>query len=121
MMTSQVVDKLAAPRAGLTHMMLRCGVLLALPCLAWRCCCQVFKDNMSVKGEPKITACKPGENWTAVSFRPDLAKFGMQELEADAVALMRKRVYDLAGVLGKTCKVRGLGGPRVGGREGRAA
>lgn len=29
-----------------------------------------------------------------------------QELEADAVALMAKRVYDVAGVLGKGCKVR---------------
>lgn len=30
----------------------------------------------------------------------------MESLEEDTVALMRKRVYDLAGVLGKTCKVR---------------
>jgi hypothetical protein len=61
---------------------------------------------MTVKGEPKITSCKPGENWTCVTFRPDLAKFGMETLEADTVALMRKRVYDLAGILGKACKVR---------------
>jgi DNA topoisomerase-2 len=67
---------------------------------------QTFRNNMTVKGEPKITACKPGENWTSVTFRPDLAKFGMETLEADTVALMRKRVYDLAGILGKTCKVR---------------
>ena len=30
-----------------------------------------------------------------------------QELEDDVVALMRKRVYDVAGVLGKSVKVRG--------------
>ena len=47
------------------------------------------------------------ENWTRVTFRPDLAKFSMAELEADTVALMRKRVYDMAGILGKGVKVRG--------------
>lgn len=61
--------------------------------------------NALPTGTPKITACKPSDNWTCVTFKPDLAKFGMQELEADTVALMRKRVYDLAGVLGKTVKV----------------
>lgn len=30
---------------------------------------------------------------------------GMAELEDDVVALMRKRVYDVCGVLGKTVKV----------------
>lgn len=39
----------------------------------------------------------------------DLSKFGMEVLETDTVSLMRKRVYDLAGVLGRTCKVRGMG------------
>lgn len=62
---------------------------------------------MTDKGEPKITACKASEDWTSITFKPDLAKFGMQCLEADTVALMRKRVYDMAGILGKTCKVRG--------------
>ena len=66
---------------------------------------QRFWDNMNAKDEPAITACKASENYTRVTFTPDLAKFGMTHLEADTVALMRKRVYDLAGVLGKTVKV----------------
>ena len=66
---------------------------------------QVFRNNMQTKGEPKITTCKATDNWTSITFKPDLAKFGMETLEDDTVALMRKRVYDLAGVLGKTCKV----------------
>ena len=45
------------------------------------------------------------DNWTRVTFSPDLSKFGMEELEADTVALMRKRVYDMAGILGKGVKV----------------
>jgi hypothetical protein len=34
----------------------------------------------------------------------------LQELEPDTVALMAKRVYDVAGVLGKGCKVGGIWG-----------
>ena len=66
---------------------------------------QVFTDNMSTKGKPKITACKASDNWTRVEFKPDLGKFGMAALEDDTVSLMAKRVYDLAGVLGKGVKV----------------
>eukprot|EP00898_Chlorokybus_atmophyticus_P003597 jgi/Chlat1/4238/Chrsp27S04322 len=66
---------------------------------------QVFNDNMSRKTDPAITACKAGEDFTCISFKPDLAKFGMTELEADTVALMEKRVVDTAGCLGKTVKV----------------
>jgi len=58
------------------------------------------------KSKPDIKACKASENWTAITFQPDLAKFDMEVLEDDVVALMRKRVYDCAGVLGKGCKVR---------------
>ena len=67
---------------------------------------QVFRDNMGRKEEPKIVACKAAENWTSITFKPDLAKFGMEHLEEDSVALMHKRVYDMAGILGKGVKVR---------------
>nr|XP_043611251.1 DNA topoisomerase 2 [Erigeron canadensis] len=73
---------------------------------------QVFTSNMGKKSEPTITKCKSGENWTMVSFKPDLAKFGMECLEDDVVGLMKKRVVDLAGCLGKTVKVE-LDGKRV--------
>ncbi|DBB17682.1 TPA: hypothetical protein ACH3X3_002722 [Trebouxia sp. C0006] len=72
----------------------------------------VFNNNMSKKSEPKITSCKSSDNWTSITFSPDLAKFGMESLEEHAVMLMRKRVYDMAGVLGKTVKVF-LNGNRV--------
>lgn len=66
---------------------------------------QVFSENMGKKSEPQITKCKQGENWTRVTFKPDLAKFNMTHLEDDVVALMRKRVVDMAGTLGKGVKV----------------
>ncbi|KAK9283698.1 hypothetical protein L1049_011948 [Liquidambar formosana] len=73
---------------------------------------QVFSNNMGKKSEPTITKCKEGDNWTKVSFKPDLAKFNMTHLEDDVVALMKKRVIDIAGCLGKTVKVE-LNGQRV--------
>ncbi|KAJ4969606.1 hypothetical protein NE237_002705 [Protea cynaroides] len=73
---------------------------------------QVFSNNMGKKSEPAITKCKENENWTKVSFKPDLAKFNMTHLEEDVVALMKKRVIDIAGCLGKTVKVE-LNGQRV--------
>ncbi|KAJ6897486.1 hypothetical protein NC651_023380 [Populus alba x Populus x berolinensis] len=59
-----------------------------------------------------ITKGKEAENWTKVTFKPDLAKFSMTHLEEDVVALMKKRVVDMAGCLGKTVKVE-LNGSRV--------
>jgi hypothetical protein len=76
---------------------------------------QVFERNMSRRSEPEVGPCPRGENWTRIAFRPDLPKFDMREgepLEADTVALMRKRVFDIAGVLGKGVKVF-LDGARV--------
>ncbi|WJX72463.1 DNA topoisomerase 2 [Trifolium repens] len=66
---------------------------------------QVFSNNMGKKSEPVITKCKASENWTKVTFKPDLEKFKMTYLEEDVVALMKKRVLDMAGCLGKTVKV----------------
>lgn len=67
---------------------------------------------MGKKCEPVITKCKENENWTKVSFKPDLAKFNMADLEDDVIGLMKKRVLDMAGCLGKTVKVE-LNGSRV--------
>lgn len=59
---------------------------------------QVFKDNMSVKGTPKITDNKKGEEWTKITFKPDFERFGMPDgLDDDTESLLKKRVYDLAG------------------------
>lgn len=67
---------------------------------------------MGKKGEPIIAKCKESDNWTKVSFKPDLSKFNMTHLEDDVVSLMKKRVVDLAGCLGKSVKVE-LNGRRV--------
>lgn len=59
---------------------------------------QVFRDHMSVIGKPQITkATKKKDDWTRITFFPDLALFGMDSLDDDLVALLTKRVYDIAG------------------------
>uniref|UniRef100_A0A7S3VBL7 DNA topoisomerase 2 n=1 Tax=Chaetoceros debilis TaxID=122233 RepID=A0A7S3VBL7_9STRA len=62
---------------------------------------QTFHNNMNSKTEPKIkdmtdAQMKKGD-FTKITFSPDLAKFKMDRLDEDAVALLSKRAYDLAG------------------------
>eukprot|EP00747_Dinoflagellata_sp_TGD_P131249 gnl/TRDRNA2_/TRDRNA2_174938_c5_seq6.p1 gnl/TRDRNA2_/TRDRNA2_174938_c5~~gnl/TRDRNA2_/TRDRNA2_174938_c5_seq6.p1 ORF type:complete len:1372 (-),score=438.03 gnl/TRDRNA2_/TRDRNA2_174938_c5_seq6:62-4120(-) len=67
---------------------------------------QNFEKNMSVKHPPKITDLrgKPAQ-YTKVTFKPDVAKFGMTKLDADIVSLFAKRVYDCAGSTLEKCHV----------------
>lgn len=58
---------------------------------------QVFKNNMSEMGKPKVTSNAQGTQFTRISFKPDLAKFQMTEMDEDFEALIKKRVYDMAG------------------------
>lgn len=61
---------------------------------------QVFSNNMGTKGKPKITdqTKEKKEDWTKITFTPDLARFNMTEFDDDTVSLLQKRVYDMAGV-----------------------
>lgn len=61
---------------------------------------QTFKRNMMDRGTPAIRAsAKPRDTWTRITFEPDLAKFGMDSLNEDAVAVLQMRVVDMAGVV----------------------
>lgn len=46
-------------------------------------------------GEPKISPSK-GEDYTSVTFYPDLTKFKMDSLDRDVVDLFTRRAYDIA-------------------------
>lgn len=59
---------------------------------------QVFSNNMSVKTEPEITK-HSGQDFTCITFYPDLARFKMSSLDEDIVSLMSRRVYDMAGTV----------------------
>jgi DNA topoisomerase-2 len=66
---------------------------------------QVFNSNMQRKTEPTIKTCRASDNWTKITFTPDLQRFQMDHLEDGVVQLMSKRVYDIAGTIGKDTKV----------------
>ena len=56
---------------------------------------QTWTENMSKAGEPKFKEY-PGEDFTRISFQPDLKKFHMETLDEDTIALLTRRAYDVA-------------------------
>ncbi|XP_042643154.1 DNA topoisomerase 2-alpha [Tyto alba] len=57
---------------------------------------QTWTDNMGKAGEMQLKYFD-GEDYTCVTFKPDLSKFKMTILDKDIVALMSRRAYDIAG------------------------
>uniref|UniRef100_A0A3Q3W8U2 DNA topoisomerase 2 n=1 Tax=Mola mola TaxID=94237 RepID=A0A3Q3W8U2_MOLML len=57
---------------------------------------QTWQNNMTKTSEPKIKFFD-GDDFTCVTFQPDLAKFKMEKLDKDIVALLTRRAYDVAG------------------------
>ncbi|XP_060705039.1 DNA topoisomerase 2-alpha [Hemiscyllium ocellatum] len=60
---------------------------------------QTWTNNMGDAKEAKIKSFD-GDDYTCITFQPDLPKFKMQTLDKDIVAIMSRRAYDIAG----TCK-----------------
>ena len=66
---------------------------------------QIWRDNMSIKEEAKITQNTKLKDYTCITFWPDLAKFKMSSLDDDIVSLFSKRIYDMAGIVSSKLKV----------------
>jgi DNA topoisomerase-2 len=67
---------------------------------------QEFADNLNVIKPPVVTKCakKP---YTLISFKPDYKRMGLASgLTSDMLALLKRRVFDLAAVTDKTVKVK---------------
>ena len=60
---------------------------------------QTFRNNMTQTDKPKITSYSKKEEYTMITFTPDLEKFGMTELTDDVIALLSKCVHDIAGTV----------------------
>ncbi|KAF8554543.1 type II DNA topoisomerase [Imleria badia] len=60
---------------------------------------QTWTSNMHQCGVAKITKNGKGEEYTRVSFRPDLKQFGMDRIDDDTLSLLQRRVYDMAGTV----------------------
>lgn len=72
---------------------------------------QTWTDNMGKMGKAKLTSISKGEEYTKITFKPDLDKFQMKEMDADLISILKRRVYDLAGTV-KNVKVY-LNGQRI--------
>lgn len=57
---------------------------------------QIFRNNMKDREEPVLTKTKSKKAYTKISFTPDYAKFGLDGIDDDTLALFKKRVYDIA-------------------------
>ncbi|XP_074542772.1 DNA topoisomerase 2-beta isoform X2 [Halichoeres trimaculatus] len=57
---------------------------------------ETWQNNMSKTADPKIKFFD-GDDFTSVTFQPDLSKFKMEKLDKDIVALLTRRAYDVAG------------------------
>ncbi|XP_066589354.1 DNA topoisomerase 2 [Prorops nasuta] len=56
---------------------------------------QTWGNNMDKSSEPRIKEFF-GEDFTKITFSPDLSKFKMETLDDDIVSLMSRRAYDVA-------------------------
>lgn len=62
---------------------------------------QTWTNNMGTCGKPKITKNSKGEEYTRITFKPDLARFGMDRIDEDTASVLYRRVYDMAGTIKK--------------------
>lgn len=60
---------------------------------------QIIRNNMTDIQPPTITKSKGKTTYTQITFKPDLVRFGLEKITKDHVDLIRRRVYDLAGIL----------------------
>lgn len=66
---------------------------------------QEFRNNLDNLEPPQITKVpKSSKPYTKVSFRPDYQRFGIRGLTPDMLALIKKRVYDIAAVTDHSVK-----------------
>jgi len=66
---------------------------------------QRFENNLGVTKKPSVKK-STSNPYTKVSFLPDYARFGVDGLTDDMVALFSKRVYDVAAITDRSVKVR---------------
>jgi DNA topoisomerase-2 len=67
---------------------------------------QEFKDNLDTICPPKITKAAKTKPYTKIVFKPDYHRLGINGLNSDLIALLKKRVYDISAVTDKMLKVK---------------
>jgi DNA topoisomerase-2 len=65
---------------------------------------QIFENNMTKINEPQIKSSK-SKSMVSVQWTPDYEKFGFTEIPSDLLAVIKRRVFDLAMTVGKEVRV----------------
>jgi DNA topoisomerase-2 len=65
---------------------------------------QIFENNMTKINEPQIKPSK-SKSMVSVQWTPDYEKFGFNEIPSDLLAVIKRRVFDLAMTVGKEVRV----------------
>ena len=66
---------------------------------------QEYSDNLQKVSVPKITR-SAGKSYTQVEFKPDFERMGISSFSPEMLAILRRRVYDIAATTDKAVKVR---------------
>ena len=66
---------------------------------------QSFGKNLSSTAEPTVVKCRT-KPYTRVTFKPDYARLGLAGLSPDMLALMHRRVYEIAAITDKSVRVK---------------
>ena len=67
---------------------------------------QEFNNNLNEIGQPKVTKCSTSKPYTKITFKPDYTRLGIDGLNEDNLALLKKRVYDISAITDKSIKVK---------------
>jgi len=65
---------------------------------------QTFSDNLKTINPPVIKPCKK-KSYTSITFKPDYARLKLTGLEPTMLALIERRIYDIASLTDKSVKV----------------
>jgi len=66
---------------------------------------QAFRNNLDVIESPTITKCK-AKPYTKISFKPDIARLGIEGYSDDLISLFKRRVVDITALTGKNVAVK---------------
>ena len=67
---------------------------------------QEYKNNLDEICKPSITKCSKSKPYTKITFKPDYNRLGIEGPTQDVIALLKKRVYDIAAITDKNIKVK---------------
>jgi DNA topoisomerase-2 len=67
---------------------------------------QEYHNNLDTICPPKITKATKSKPYTKITFKPDYQRLGINNLSADVISLLKKRVFDISAITDKKIKVR---------------